>query len=105
MGRKRKASESVGDVEGPINPPGPGNFVRNVIALEEIVRASNILSVMSLSDGRSGNTVGVSAADLAIVSGLGLTYVTWFISNATSVTGIHRATLGVDQSRQADMLP
>ena len=60
---------------------------------------------MSLSDDRSGNKVGVSAADSAIIFGLGLTYVTGSVSNATSVIDIHTATLGVVQSRQADMLP
>ena len=59
---------------------------------------------MCLSDDCSANTVGVSAADSAIVSGLGPTYVTGSVSNATSVTDIHTATLGVVQSRQADML-
>ena len=63
------------------------------------------MPVLSLSDDCSANMVGVSIADSAIVSGLGLTYVTGSVSNVTSVTVIHTATLGVVQSRQADMLP
>ena len=38
--------------------PDPGNFVRNVIDFEEIITASNILHVRSLSDDCSANTVG-----------------------------------------------
>ena len=82
-------------MEARINPPDPVNFGRNVIEFEE----------MSLSDDCSANTVGALAADSAIASGLGLTYVTRSVSNATSVTGTHTATLGVVQSMQADMLP
>ena len=67
--RKRKVAESVDDVEAGINQPDPINFRQNVVDFEEIIRASNILPVGSLSDDCSANTVGASAADSTIASG------------------------------------
>ena len=68
-GRKRKASESVGDVEACINQPDPGNLGQNVLDFEKFIRASNILPVVSLSDDCIAIMVGASAADSIIASG------------------------------------
>ena len=79
----------------------PGNFGKNVIDFEEILRAPNILPAMGCSDDCSGNAVGTSTVDSTMASGFGLTHIT----GSAYVTDIQTSTLGVVQYMQADMLP